>query len=63
MISWLSDGKGELNKEQVYFINNQLTKIKNIDKNVPKDNELKTKENEKKLMLLKRFLSLITKIN
>ena len=36
MISRLSDAKGELNKEQVYFINKQLTKIKNIVKNVPK---------------------------
>ena len=31
IVSQLSDAKGELNKEQVYFINKQLTKIKNIE--------------------------------
>ena len=36
IVSRLSNAKGELNKKQVYFINKQLTKIKNIVKNVPK---------------------------
>ena len=58
MISRLSDAKGELNKEQVYFINKQLIKIKNIVKNVPKDNKLKTKENEKISDVVERILEL-----
>ena len=58
MISRLSDAKGELNKEQVYFINKQLTKIKNIVKNMPKDNKLKTKENEKIIDVVERIVEL-----
>ena len=58
MISRLSDAKGELHKEQVYFINKQLTKIKNIVKNMPKDNKLKTKENEKIIDVAERIVEL-----
>ena len=32
-------------KKQAYFINKQLTKIKNIVKNVPKDKAFKIEEN------------------
>ena len=58
MISRLSYGNGELNKEQVYFINKQLTKIKNIVKNMPKDNKLKTKEKEKIINVVERIVEL-----
>ena len=58
MLSRLSDASSEINEEQVYSIIKTLTKIKNIVKNVTKDDPLKTDENE-----LKRLLSLITKIN
>ena len=58
MLSRLSDASSEINEEQVYSIIKTLTKIKNIVKNVTKDDPLKTDENE-----LKRFLNLIAKIN
>ena len=58
MLSRLSDASSEINEEQVYSIIKTLTKIKNIVKNVTKDDPLKTDENE-----LKRFFSLIAKIN
>ena len=58
MLSRLSDASSEINEDQVYSIIKTLTKIKNIVKNVTKDDPLKTDENE-----LKRFLSLIAKIN
>ena len=58
MLSRLSDASSEINEEQVYSIIKTLTKIKNIVKNVTKDDPLKTDENE-----LKRLLSLTAKIN
>ena len=58
MLSRLCDVSSEINAEQVYSIIKTLTKIKYIVKNVTKDDPLKTEENE-----LKRFLSLIEKIN
>ena len=58
IISRLSDAKDKLNKEQVYFINKQLTKIKNIVKKVPKDNKLKTKKNKKIIDVVERILKL-----
>ena len=58
MLSRLSDASSEINEDQVYSIIKTLTKIKNIVKNVTKDDPLKTDENE-----LKRLLSLIAKIN
>ena len=58
MLSRLCDVSSEINAEQVYSIIKTLTKIKYIVKNVTKDDPLKTEENE-----LKRFLSLIAKIN
>ena len=47
MLSRLSDARGKINEEQVYLINKTLTKLKTIVRNVPKDNPLKTEENEK----------------
>ena len=61
MISRLSDAKGELNKEQVYFINKQLTKIKNIVKNVSEGHKLKTKENENIINVIETILELNNK--
>ena len=61
MMSRLGDAKGEQNKEQVYFINKQLTKIKNILKNVPKDKVFKIEENEKIINIVKRILELNSK--
>ena len=56
MVSRLGHAKGEQNKEQVYFINKQLTKIKNIVKYVPKYNVFKIQENEKIIDIDKRIL-------
>ena len=56
MVSRLGHAKGEQNKEQVYFINKQLTKIKHIVKNVPKYNLFKIEENEKIIDIGKRIL-------
>ena len=61
MISRLSDAKGEINKDQVYLIEKALTKIKNIVKNVPKDNPLKTEENGKIIDIVGRILELNSK--
>ena len=61
MFKRLRDASDENNKNMVESINKKLTKLKNIVKNVPKDEVSKVEENEKKWMLLKRFLSLIQK--
>ena len=61
MISRLRDAKGEINKDQVYLIEKALTKIKNIVKNVPKDNPLKTEENGKIIDIVGRILELNSK--
>ena len=45
-------------KKQAYFINKQLTKIKNIVKNVPKDKAFKVEENEKIIDINERILEL-----
>ena len=58
MLSRLSDAKGEISKDQVYLIEKTLTKIKNIVRNVPKDNPLKTEENEKVIDIVERILEL-----
>ena len=63
MLRRLRDASDERNKDQVESINKTLTKITNFVKNVPKEDPLKTEENEKWLILLKGFLSLIAKIN
>ena len=56
MLSRLSNARSEINKNQVYSINKTLTKIKNIVKNVPKDDPLKTEENEKIIDIVERIL-------
>ena len=61
MFKRLRHASDENNKNMVESINKKLTKLKNIVKNVPKDEVSKVEENEKKWMLLKRFLSLIQK--
>ena len=44
-----------MNENQVYSINKTLTKIKNIVKNVPKTDPLKTEENEKIIDIVERI--------
>ena len=61
MMNKLGNAEDEQNKEQVYFINKQLTKIKNILKNVPKDKVFKIEENEKIINIVKRILELNSK--
>ena len=56
MLSRLSNARSEINKNQVYWINKALTKTKNIAKNVPKDDLLKTEENEKTIDIFERIL-------
>ena len=58
MMNRLGNAKGEQNKEQVYFINKQLTKIKKIVKNVPQDRTSKIEENEKIIGVIERILEL-----
>ena len=58
----LNNPTSETNKNRVDIINIQLTKLKNRVKNVPKNDRLKSEKNEK-IMLLKKFLSLIVKID
>ena len=58
ILSRLSNARGEINEEQVYSINKTLSKIKNIFKNVPKDDPLKTEENEKIIDIVERILEL-----
>ena len=58
MLSRLSNAKDEINKNQVYLIENTLTRIKNIVRNVPKDNPLKTEENKQIIDIVERILEL-----
>ena len=58
MLSRLSDARAKINEEQVYSINKTLTKLKIIVRNVPKDNPLKTEENEKTIDIVERILEL-----
>ena len=58
MLSRLSNAKSEINKNQVYLIENTLTRIKNIVRNVPKDNPLKTEENKQIIDIVERILEL-----
>ena len=55
MLSRLSNVRSEMNENQVYSINKTLTKIKNIVKNVPKTDPLKTEENEKIIDIVERI--------
>ena len=54
----LGDAKGDVNKNQVYLIEKALTKIKNIVKNVPKDETFEIKENEKIIDIVEKILEL-----
>ena len=58
MLSRLSNARGEISEQQVYSINKTLSKIKNIVKNVRKDDPLKTEENEKIIDIVERILEL-----
>ena len=51
----------EKNKDQVKSINKTLTEIKNIIKNVPNDDLLKTEENEKIVDTVEKILELNSK--
>ena len=48
-------------KNQLYLINEKLTKFKNIVKNVPKDKLFKIEENEKIIDIAEKILELNSK--
>ena len=54
----IGDVKGDQNKDQIYFINKKLTKIKNIVKNVHEDRRSKIEEDEKIIDIIERILDL-----
>ena len=54
----LGNVKGDQNKDQIYFINKKLTKIKNIVKNVHEDRRSKIEEDEKIIDIIERILDL-----
>ena len=58
MLRRLRGAIDERNKDQVESINKTLTKTKNIVKNVPKDDPLKTEEKEKMIDIVERILGL-----
>ena len=61
MISRLSEARSEVNKNQVNSINKTL-KIKNVVKNVPKNDPLlQTEENKKIIDIVERILDLNSK--
>ena len=62
MLSRLSDAKGEIKKDHVDIISKQLTRIKNIVKNVPEDKAFKIEENEKIIDIVERILELNNEI-
>ena len=59
MLSKLSNASDEINKNRVNSINEKLTKIKNIVKNVPKERVFKIEQNEKIIDIVERINSLI----
>ena len=61
MFKRLSHASNERSKDQVKSINKTLTKIKNIVKNVPKDDALKTEENKNVIYIVERILELNSK--
>ena len=61
MFEGLRDASDEQNKDVVKPINNKLTKLKNIVKNVPKDKVSRTEENEKIIDIVERILELNNK--
>ena len=58
MLKRLSNAWGETNKNQVYLINKELTELKNIGKNMPKDKAFRIEENEKIIDIVERILEL-----
>ena len=62
MFKRLRDSSDEKNKSVVESINEKLTKLKNIVKNVPKDEVSKFEENEKIIDLVERILELNSKV-
>ena len=58
MLSRLRDASNNRNKDLAKSINKQLTKIKYTVKNVPKNDKLKIKENEKIIDIVERTLEL-----
>ena len=58
MFKKLKNTSDEKNKNLVESINKKLTKLKNIVKNVPKDEVSKVKENEKIIDTVERILEL-----
>ena len=58
MFKRLRDSSDEKNKSVVESINEKLTKLKNIVKNVPKDEVSKFEENEKIIDIVERILEL-----
>ena len=61
MFKRLRDSSDEKNKSMVESINKKLTKLKNIVKNVPKDEVSKFEENEKIIDIVERILELNSK--
>ena len=61
MFKRLSHASDERSKDQVKSINKTLTNIKNIVKNVPKDDPLKTEENKNVIYIVERILELNSK--
>ena len=60
MFKRLRDASDENNKNMVESINKKLTKLKNIVKNVPKDEVSKVEENENKMEVVEKILELNT---
>ena len=58
MLKRLRNASDEKSKNLVESINKKLTKLKNIVKNVPKDEVSKVKENEKIIDIVERILEL-----
>ena len=58
MRSRSGDAKDERNKDQVYLIKKELTRLKNFVKNVPEDRRFKIEENEKIIDFIERLLEL-----
>ena len=58
MLSKLSNASDEINKNRVNSINEKLTKIKNIVKNVPKEKLFKIEQNEKIIDIVEKILEL-----
>ena len=61
MFERLRDSSDEKNKSMVESINEKLTQLKNIVKNVPKDEVCKFEENEKIIDIIENILELNNK--